>query len=234
MNTLQKPSIFIVLVIGLLTFGTAPATAEEPLEQQLMVDHARLIVDSFAVDPNMESYRGYLRRAKAILIIPGLYKGAFFLGGAGGRGVLVARAEGTDEWFGPAFYTTGSVSFGLQFGGEKSEVILLVMTQKGLQSLYSTSFKLGADVSVAVGPIGAGAQGATAPSLKVDFISYSRAKGVFLGLSLDGAVIKENYDWNKTYYGKPVRPRNIIVAHDAINPNSELLRAAVAKTSIAE
>jgi lipid-binding SYLF domain-containing protein len=234
MNTIQKPSIFIVLVIGLLTFGTAPVSAEEPLKQQIMVDQARLVVDSFAVDPNMASYRGYLRRAKAVLIIPGLYKGAFFIGGSGGRGVLVARAEGTDEWFGPAFYTTVSVSLGIQFGGEKSEVILLVMTQKGLQSLYSTSFKLGADVSVAVGPIGAGAQSATAPSLKVDFISYSRAKGVFLGLSLDGAMIKENYDWNKAYYGKPVRPRNIIVAHDAINPNSDLLRAAVAKASTAE
>ena len=176
----------------------------------------------------MESFRAYLKHAKGLLIIPSLYKGAFFVGGAGGKGALVVRDAQTDEWFGPAFYSTGSMSFGLQFGGEKSEVVILVMTQKGLDSLYSTSFKLGGDVSVAVGPIGAGAQAATAPSLKVDYISYSRAKGVFLGLSLDGAVIKDNYEWNKAYYGKPVRPVNILLQHDAINPNSAKLRAAVA------
>jgi lipid-binding SYLF domain-containing protein len=194
------------LAIGLIAFWSAPLLAEEPLKQQLLVDEARLVINTFSVDPNMESFNKYLRNAKGLLIMPDLYKGAFFVGGSGGRGALLARDEGTDTWFGPAFYTMGSLSFGIQFGGEKSEVALLVMTRRGLESLYSTSIKLGADVSVAVGPIGAGAQGATAPSLNVDFISYSRAKGVFLGLSLDGAVIKENYEWNKAYYGKPVRP----------------------------
>ncbi|MEJ2724474.1 MAG: lipid-binding SYLF domain-containing protein, partial [Deltaproteobacteria bacterium] len=122
-----------------------------------------------------------------------------------------------------------SVSFGLQFGGQKSEAIILVMTQKGINSLQKTSVKLGADASVAAGPVGVGAQGATAPSLNVDYITFTRSMGAFIGISLDGAVIDENYDWNKAYYGKAVRPGDILVAHSVTNPDAEKLRSAVSK-----
>lgn len=237
MNTVRRVPYFILCIISFtifgafVIFGAMPAMAEEALKQQLLVDQARIVVDDFAADPNMEWFRYYLKRAKAVLIVPELYKAAWFIGGSGGRGMLLARNDNTDEWFGPAFYTTGSVSFGLQFGGAKSSVILLVMTAKGLNSLYSTSIKLGGDVSVAVGPVGAGAQGATTPSMKVDYISFSLSKGAFLGLSLDGAVIKGNNAWNDAYYGKPVGFSDIIVKHNAENPGSEKLRAALMKAS---
>jgi lipid-binding SYLF domain-containing protein len=225
--------VFLTLIISsMLACATRSTTTDKPIEQQLLVDEARIVVDTFAADPEMEWFRGYLKDAKGVLVIPDLYKGAWFLGGSGGRGALVARDQETGKWLGPAFYTMGSVSFGLQFGGQKSEAIILVMTQKGMQSMQKTSFKLGGDLSVAAGPVGVGAQGATAPSLKVDYITFTRSMGAFIGISLDGAVINENYDWNKAYYGKPVRPADIIVAGGPTNPNAGALRSAVAKAAL--
>jgi lipid-binding SYLF domain-containing protein len=107
----------------------------------------------------------------------------------------------------------------------------MVMTQKGLEKLYSTTVKIGGDTSVAVGPIGVGAQAAMA-GLNVDYFSFARNKGAFIGIALDGAVIDENYGWNKAYYGKPVRPVDIFVSHDAKNPNSDRLRTTVAKLEL--
>jgi lipid-binding SYLF domain-containing protein len=225
--------LFLTLIISsILACATRSTTADKPIEQQLLVDEARMVVDTFAADPEMAWFRGYLKDAKGVLILPDLYKGAWFLGGSGGRGALVVRDQDTGKWIGPAFYTMGSVSFGLQFGGQKSEAIILVMTQKGIKSMQKTSVKLGGDLSVAAGPVGIGAQGATAPSLKVDYLTFTRSMGAFIGISLDGAVIDENYDWNKAYYGKPVRPADIIVAGGATNPNASKLRSAVAKAAL--
>jgi lipid-binding SYLF domain-containing protein len=227
-------SVLIIMIFSILACATMSTTTDEPAVQQLLVDEARIVVDTFAIDPEMGWFRNYFKDAKGVLIVPSLYKGAWFLGGSGGRGVLLVKDQETGKWFGPAFCTIGSVSFGLQFGGQKSEAIILVMTQKGVKSLQKTSVKLGGDVSVAAGPIGIGAQGATAPSLNVDYITFTRSMGAFIGISLDGAVIDENYDWNKAYYGKAVRPADIIVTRSATNPNAAKLRSAVAKASLSE
>jgi lipid-binding SYLF domain-containing protein len=232
MKMIIRGSVLVVLTSSMLACASMSSTTDEPIVQQLLVDEARVVVDTFAADPEMEWFRKYLKDAKGVLIVPDLYKGAWFLGGSGGRGVLVVRDQETGKWAGPAFYTMGSVSFGLQFGGQKSEAIILVMTQKGIKSLQKTSVKLGGDVSVAAGPVGIGAQGATAPSLKVDYITFARSMGAFIGVSLDGAVIDENYDWNKAYYGKPVRAADILVSRGATNPNAAKLRSAVSKASV--
>jgi lipid-binding SYLF domain-containing protein len=221
-----------LIISSILACATTYTTTDKPIEQQLLVDEARIVVDTFAADPEMEWFRSYLKNARGVLILPDLYKGAWFLGGSGGRGVLVVKDQGTGNWLGPAFYTMGSVSFGLQFGGEKSEAIILVMTEKGIKSMQKTSIKLGGDVSVAAGPVGIGAQGATAPSLNVDYITFTRSMGAFIGISLDGAVIDENYDWNKAYYGRPVRPADIISAGGATNPDAAPLRSAVSKAAL--
>ena len=231
MKMIMRRSILIVLTSSMLACASMPSTTDEPMVQQLLVDEARIVIDTFAADPDMAWFRKYLKDAKGVLIVPDLYKGAWFLGGSGGRGVLVVRDHETGKWVGPAFYTMGSVSFGLQFGGQKSEAIVLVMTEKGIRSLQNTSVKLGGDASVAAGPVGIGAQGATAPSLNVDYITFARSMGAFIGVSLDGAVIDENYDWNKAYYGKAVRPADILVEHGATNPNAAKLRSAVTKAS---
>ncbi len=210
--------------------GTIPSIAKEALKQQLLVDKARIVVDKFAADANLESFRTYLKLAKAVLIVPELYKAAWFIGGSGGRGALMVRNREAGEWIGPTFYTTSSVSFGVQIGGEKSEVVILVMTQKGVNSLYAESIKLGGEVSVAAGPIGAGIQGAAAPGFSVDYITFSLSKGAFLGLSLDGAVISENSDGNAAYYEKALKSEEII-KKGVINPNSNKLREALGNAS---
>ena len=229
-----RGSIIIVIFFSILACATASTTSDKPATQQLLVDEARIVVDTFAVSQEMGSFRNHLKLARGVLVVPDLYKGAWFLGGSGGRGVLLVKDQKTGKWFGPAFYTLGSVSFGLQFGGQKSKAIILVITQKGINSLQKTSVKLGGDASVAAGPVGIGAQGATAPSLNVDYISFTRSKGAFIGISLDGAIIDENYDWNKAYYGKPVGPSDILLTHSVTNPKADKLRAAVAKASAAK
>ena len=146
-----------------------------------------------------------------------MLKGGFVVGGSGGSGVLVAN-DGTD-WSYPAFYTMGAVSIGLQIGAESSQIMLLVMTEKGMDSMLSNSFKLGADATIAVGPVGSGAKAATA-----DILSFSLSKGAYTGVSLEGAVITSRDSWNETYYGKPVRPKDIFIQKSVTNPGAEELR----------
>jgi len=216
----------IALCAALFLFGGTVSIATGATEQQVLVDQSQITLGNFVSDPNMEWLVNNLQSAKAVVIVPSMIKGGFFLGGSGGRGVLLVRNEKTGKWHGPGFYSLGAVSFGLQFGGQKAEVIMLVMTQKGLESLYSSSFKLGGDVAVAAGPMGAGAS-AKAAGLKADYLSYARAKGAFLGFSLEGAVVKINDEWNQAYYGKQLRPTDIFVTRKARNPKAAELQAAV-------
>ena len=195
------------------------------------MDDSRSTLDGFFADPHMEVFRYHLKEAKAIVIVPELLKGALLFGGTTGKGVLLVRDEKTGEWSQPAFYTLGSVSFGLQAGGKQSEVVLLAMTHEGVEMFYKSSFKLGTDVNLVVGPVGAGAAGSTVPKLSGDLITFARSEGAFAGSSFEGAVINSREDWNKAYYGKPVKPKDIIVKRNVSNPNSTQLLEAVTKAT---
>lgn len=216
----------MALLVSLFLIGGTVSIAMGASEQQVLVDQSQITLKNFVSDSNMEWLVNNMQNAKAVLIVPSMIKGGFFLGGSGGRGVLLVRDEKTGKWYGPGFYTLGAVSFGLQFGGQKAELIMLVMTQKGLESLYSSSIKLGGDVAVAVGPVG-GSASAKAAGLKADFLSFSRAKGAFLGFSLEGSVIEINDKWNQAYYGGEARPTDIFVTRGVNNPNAAELQAAV-------
>jgi lipid-binding SYLF domain-containing protein len=217
----------VVVTLMVFTFATVATAATATSKPQEVVNGALTTLNHFMADPDFSWFRSHVKDAKAVLIVPRLYKAAFFVGGAGGNAVLLVRDDKTGEWSQPVFFTIGSASFGLQFGGEASEVILMVMTSKGVESLYSSSFKLGADASVAAGPVGAGVEGATAPNLSADYLSFARAKGAFIGISLEGAVIAARDEYNKTYYGKPVRPVDILVRGEVNNPKSAKLRQAL-------
>jgi len=222
--------VFVVFAGSVAALPDANAL-EEPLTQQVLVDKATIAITRFAQDPDMAWAHDYLKRAKGILVVPDFYKAGFVLGGAAGRGILVVRDEKTGEWSQPAFYTVGSGSLGLQIGIKLSEVFMLVMTQKGINNLYGSSFKLGGEVSMAAGPVGASAEGGTASSLQVDYITVAYSTGAFAGISLEGAVVKTNYGWNKAYYGEPVMPMDILVAGKVNNPRSSDLRSAVSKAA---
>jgi lipid-binding SYLF domain-containing protein len=226
----MKHSITCVAVVAavLVALVIARATPAEAPEQQAQVDKARITFDTFIADANMDWIRTNLKDAKGILIVPAFIKGAFVVGGAGGSGVLLARDEKTDRWTEPAFYTMGTASFGLQIGGQSSEVILMVMTRKALESLYTSSVKLGGDFSVAAGPVGVGA---ATKGVAADMISFARSKGAFMGFSLDGAVVKVSGKSNDAYYGKQVRPVDILVTRAVSNPKSAELRQALARAT---
>ena len=224
----------VVGCLGIVLMASLSVTttrAADDREARDLMDQARITLNNFVADENMTWFRDHIGDAKGLFIVPQYLKAAFFLGGAGGNGVLMARDEKTGAWGEPVFFTMGAGSFGFQFGAEAAEVVLLILSQKGVESLLLGNFKLGADGSVAIGPKGAGVAGATTPNLSADLLSFVRAKGLFAGVSLEGAVLKAKDEWNSAYYGKPVSPIDIMIRKDVANPYSQRVREAIMKAA---
>jgi len=219
------------VLIAPLPGTVAPAFADDTLAAQQLVERARIAFEGFLADPQMgDSLRSIVTRARAVMIYPQILRGAFFFGGSGGTGALLARDEKTNTWSGPAFYTIGQFSFGLQWGGDAAEVVLVALTERGLSAFLSTSSKLGADVSVTAGPVGAGAEAATA-NLSVDLLSFSRTRGLFAGISVNGAVVWVRGSLNQAYYHQDVSPSSILISRDVSNPHAAGLIEAVTKAA---
>jgi lipid-binding SYLF domain-containing protein len=223
--------LIAILVAGCASSPADKTAAPDPGDARTageLAERARLAVDGFDVGPNNESFNDLVKRARGIFIVPQSIRAAFIFGGAGGSGVLLARDEKTGQWNGPAFYTLGRGSFGLQAGAEVSEVVALVMTERGVTRLLSPTVELGGDLTVAAGPVGGGLAGASA-GLSADIVSYARSKGLYAGLSLQGAVITTRNDLNHAFYGGPVTPVDVLVRGQARGPQAEPLRAAVTR-----
>jgi len=224
----------ILLMAALLAAGSGrivladQGQAKEAMDARHLVEKARMTLDSFDKAKDMSAFRDLLKDAKGVFIAPQILKGAFFVGASGGSGVFMVRDSRTGRWSEPAFYTIGSASFGLQIGGQASEVVLLAMTDRGVAALLSSSVKLGADVGVAAGPVGMGASAATA-NLSADILSFARSKGLFAGISLDGAVVAVRSGLNNAYYGRPVTPTDILVKRTVVNRQSGPLIAAISR-----
>ncbi|HUH94614.1 MAG TPA: YSC84-related protein [Casimicrobiaceae bacterium] len=168
---------------------------------------------------------GWLQRhigeAKGVLVAPNVVRAGFIFGGAGGRAVLYTRDVSTGRWVGPAFYNVVLGSVGFQAGVSVSQNVTLVMTRKGIDSLLSPSFKLGVEASVAAGPVGAGA----ATNLMTDFVAFSRSKGIYGGVNLEGGVVSIADNLNGAYYGQPVTPTDILIARNVHGPRNDRLAA---------
>ncbi len=225
------PRWWLVLIILAVTHGLAgpqTARASDAAEAEALVTKARLTVENFKRDPEMSGLQKLARKARGMFVMPQLVKGGFIIGGSGGNGVLVAR-EGTDKpWRGPAFYTVGGVSFGLQIGAEVSEVIMLAMTKRGMTTMLSSSVKLGADANIAVGPIGAGAEAATA-GLSADLLVFSRSQGLYGGISLQGAVLGSRETLNHAFYHRAVSTTDILIRGTASNEAAKGLLQSVSQ-----
>ncbi len=218
--------ILAVCLFMLLSLHINTAFADDYSDTQALIDQSTILFKSFGEDPELTWFHDNVQYARGVFIIPQMLKAGFFLGGSGGSGTLLTRNPKTNMWSYPAFYTMGSVSFGLQFGGESSEMILMIMTEKGMDSMLTTSLKLGADVTVAAGPVGQGVKAATA-----DILSFARSQGAFMGMSIEGAIIKPRDKWNATYYKKSVSPADILIRDTVTNPQANKLRAVVAEQS---
>jgi SH3 domain-containing YSC84-like protein 1 len=202
------------------------AWATEADEARAITEKARLALRDVLKQKDFESLRAGIKVAKAVLIYPEVLKAGFFLGGSGGTGVLLVRGERND-WSDPAFYTMGSVSLGLQFGGQKTSVVILINSQSGIDGLMVNAVKLGGDVSAAAGPVGAG----QAANLTADFVSYAKAQGAFVGFSVEGSVLDVRASLNKAYYGQDVTPIDIVSKRAVRNKHSAPLRRALAEAA---
>ncbi len=185
---------FVALIAALAMTPLQLAMAAS--DQHELVVKAEATFKNFEHDPNMKWFQRKQGEAKAILIAPEILKAGFVLGGSGGRAVLLARDQKTGEWRGPAFYSFFTPSVGLQAGVSVSEAVALVMTEKALNGLLSTSLKMGGDVSVAAGPIGEGAES----NVQADMFAYVRSKGVYGGVNLNSSVVKTSDEWNEAFY----------------------------------
>lgn len=217
-------SVRVVPIFALALLFAVPALAQS--EQEKLVADARTTLSNFMRDPAQTWVHDNIDRAKAILISPQIVKAGFIFGGSGGRAVLVARNGKT--WVGPAFYNLATASVGFQAGLEVSEALIIVMTDKGLNSLMASTLKIGGDASIAAGPVGAGAKS----TVTADLVSFTRSKGVYGGLNLDGTVVNTNIDWNDAFYGaKNVLPPDILISHKYKSGKSAALLKEVTRVA---
>jgi SH3 domain-containing YSC84-like protein 1 len=194
--------------------------------QDQLVEKAKFTITNVAAQAEMDQFRKLLAVAKGVVVFPQVLKAGFFVGGAGGSGVLLGKNE-AGEWSSPAFYTMGQGSIGLQFGAQANELVLVVMTEKGLQAIISNQVKLGGDLSAAVGPVGTTLGASTTTNMKVDVFSFAISKGLFIGASVEGSILSSNSDSNESYYGKPVTSQQIVIERTVANAQADGLRAAI-------
>jgi SH3 domain-containing YSC84-like protein 1 len=225
MHVITRRSLIATAAIGVAAAASRPAFAGP--EEQEIVDKAKLTVDKFHADRDYPEFKNALARAKGVLVFPSLLKAGFILGAEGGSGIMAARrADG--GWSYPAFYTMGSGSIGLQIGVQDAEVILALMTEKGMEQVMKSQFKLGADASIAVGPKGVGVEAATTGNFGADILSYAKTRGAYGGGSFEGSVIYGRDDWNANYYGHKMPVQDIVLHGKVSNSGAEALRSALA------
>ena len=202
-------------------------TSNQQEKQQRLVDRATLsaqdILD-WRADGNQA--QRLLSRARGVVICPSIFRMSFLFGGSGGGCVLLAR-DGSGSWSAPAFYAMGSGSFGLQAGVQDAELMMFVMTRKGLTAIMDSHFKLGANASVTLATLGVGMEGATTTALRADIVAIERSSGLFAGVSLQGSVLSYDGAGNHAYYGQPVGVEDIAVTMRVNNPGADPLRAVL-------
>jgi lipid-binding SYLF domain-containing protein len=168
-----------------------------------------------------------IKKAHCIVVVPSLKSAALGVGGEYGRGFVSCRQGAS--WTAPAAVKMEGGSFGFQIGGSETEVVMLVMNQKGMSRLLTNKFTLGADASIAAGPVGRSAKAKTDAAMTAEILSYSRSRGLFAGVSLSGATLREDDDANKDMYGKVLTNREILNGKTASPPSAASLKAALAK-----
>ena len=210
----------LVLCLSVLVAGltTSPIRAADSPEMERIHD-AESVLRTSATAPDKGIPRNLLERAECIGVFPGLTKGAFVVGGEFGRGVFTCRQK-NGTMGAPAFFTIGGGSFGWQFGGEQADLVLLIMNENGVKHLLRDKFTLGGEASAAAGPVGRTAEASTDAEMHAEILSWSRSRGIFLGVSLEGSVIRPNKSATLEFYGKPVTANDILVAQNVRPPEA--------------
>ena len=221
---MQRFMILLALLAVVAGCGVRPPAASEP---QALVDRAALSVQDVLANGNDRlNAASLLRRARAALVCPQVFRGGFVFGAEGGGCVLLAR-DASGSWSSPAFYSLGSGSFGLQAGIQDLQIVLLVMNDRALDAILDSQVKLGADASLAFATFGGSVEAATTTAVGADILVFARARGLYAGLTLEGSLLTSRGSWNRAYYGQEIDARSIVLAMRAHNPGSDPLRAAL-------
>lgn len=210
----------LAILLALLLLAPVGVMAAEAEKARDIVSEAREIIDEVMRSPDKNVPRDLLRKASGIAIFPGVMKAGFIVGGKYGRGVVLRHNKHRNTWTAPAFYSVGAGSVGWQIGVQSTDLILLVRSERGMKSLMKSEFTLGADASIAAGPVGGKAAAATDIRFTAEIMSYSRSRGLFAGVSLEGAKLNSREDYNRAYYGKSLTARDILFEGRALAPRS--------------
>ena len=199
----------MAVLIACVTIAAGPALHAQADEAERIADAAQVLDEIMGV-PESAIPEKIMANAEAIAVFPSTVKGGFGIGVHRGKGILSKRNRDTGTWSAPAFLTLTGGSFGAQIGAQAIDLVLVVMNKGGLDNLLENEFKIGGDASVAAGPIGRGVEASTDVQMKAEILSYSRARGLFAGVSLAGSAIQEDEDANRAFYGRPVRNAQIV------------------------
>jgi lipid-binding SYLF domain-containing protein len=192
----------LVLTLSFCLLTPALFADEADTKASKRIESAATVLDEIQAAPDQGIPEEVLGSAECVAVIPTLLKGGFVFGGRYGKGVASCRTP--KGWSAPAFFTIGGGSFGLQIGAEAVDLVMLIMNKDGMKNLLSSNFKLGADASAAAGPVGRHASANTDWKMRAQVLTYSRARGAFAGLELSGAVIKQDKDSTRDFYGRMV------------------------------
>jgi lipid-binding SYLF domain-containing protein len=200
----------VVCFVAVLISSVAAFAANDEHEQDRVKDAGEVLKEILNIPDNIP--QDLLDKAECVVILPSVKKGAFGVGGSYGRGVMICRSgeHYKGKWGAPALYALEGVSIGFQLGGQATDFVLLVMNPKGAKSLLSSKVKLGADASAAAGPKGRTAEGATDIVMSAEILSYSRNKGLFAGVSLEGSTLRSDGSANQKLYGRKLSAKEII------------------------
>jgi len=225
----MKKVMFLLAMLSLGTLCWAASAREDATER---LENAGNVLHEIMAMPDKGIPEEVLEHAKCIAVVPHMVKGGFIIGGKGGKGVATCRTA--NGWSAPAFITISGGSWGLQIGVEAVDVVLIIQNEKGMQKLLSSNFQIGADASAAAGPVGRHAEAGTDWKMDTEILTYSRAKGAFAGLTLEGASLRQDRDSENAICGRNVTTRAILLgkvaAPSAAHPFLAEIREAKAQS----
>jgi SH3 domain-containing YSC84-like protein 1 len=216
-----------VVLLGMTALLASPVAARADNDEEKRVTESMAVLETLVRAPDQGIPEHILTRAEAIVVIPSLVKGGFIVGAQHGRGIMSVRNRETNTWSAPGFVALTGGSIGWQIGVQATDLVLLVMNRDGVKDLLDTEFKVGANASVAAGPVGRTGEASTDASLSAQILAYSRTRGLFAGLALEGASLRIDRDANEKFYGKGVSKDEMVRGVSITTPAGSSLTAAL-------
>lgn len=225
----MKKALVLLVIVACTTM--AVAAEDDRAKDVERIQAAGQVLNEIMSTPDKGIPEEIMSNAECVAVVPSMLKGAFIFGGEYGKGVASCRTA--SGWSAPAFFVVGGGSFGLQIGGQAADLVLVIMNKQGMQRLLSSKFKIGANASAAAGPVGRHVEGNTDWKMRAEVLTYSRARGVFAGISLNGDVIKQDKDDTRAFYGRMVPFRTILTGNIAAPSDSGAFLQALGKYAAA-